>query len=359
MTESPKPRWKLVEEDDLSLDLATRIAQFMEQFGGGEDLRRGHSADYYHWKLGRSPLGKGFVSVAMSGDTIAGLATVTRKTLWWRGQSVQAAEIGDTFVGIDFRRQGIFTALVVATRDRAFSKGIDIIYGTPNDQSRPGYEKKLEFKTHPAITSRLWLFPVRPGASLKAAGSRKLSEGAPILDGVVRRLFVGLPTGVSAVHVPLGFDERYDGLQERLKGRYTHFLDRSARWLDYRYVDNPDRRRYGLIECRTRGRLDGALVYKQTLEKGLPTLFVADLFAASDGAERALWNEAVRQAARLGCAFVATWAVDGPRAIARRAPWVPQARKDVPVIVSKAGRGTELLEDGGDWLFSIACSDNL
>ncbi len=359
MGEHPKPTWTLRVEDDLSRETADAIGAFMVQFNPGGDVRRSHSGDYYHWKLSRGPFGKGFVSLAMDGDTIAGATTVTRKRIHWNGRVVDAAEIGDTFVDSNYRRQGIFGSLVKATRERARAAGVKLFYGTPNDQSLPGYERKLDFPAHPTMDIKGWVVPIRLGsvASRSERGS-PLGPLTPLVDPISAGLIARLPVGGGGcVHVPLTFGEDYGRMNSLLTDRTSNFLDRSPEWLHHRYVDNPDHPRYGLVEHRRLGKLKGFLVYKTSQEEKGRMLWVADLVAANPLVERELWVEAVRHGARLGCDLLASW---GPRTSAlSRLPYLPLVAKDTPVIWWKDGEGQAMLDDRGPWSFSIACSDNI
>ncbi len=141
---------------------------------------------------------------------------------------------------------------------------------------------------------------------------------------------------------------------------YDVVPDRGSEWMTYRFVQNPDHHRYGLMGCRSGGKLKGALVYKLRQERGLPALFVADIVATGLPARRTLWAAAVQHAAWLNCALVAALGPTGAQGPAEHTlPFVPRVVRPAPVIISKEGNGPALLADDTSWAFAVASSDNI
>jgi hypothetical protein len=60
------------------------------------------------------------------------------------GAPIRACEIGETWTAPEHRRRGLFSLLVKHCWAHGYDHGAEIIYGTPNGQSTPGY-KKLGF----------------------------------------------------------------------------------------------------------------------------------------------------------------------------------------------------------------------
>ena len=122
--------------------------------------------EIFEWKLGSTnPAGRGFLTVALSHGKVVGTASGTRKKLFENGQSFVGMEIGDTFTHPDFRKHGkcitpktstgiedeyftvsVFGRLVSETIARAQINDVKFVYGTPNENSRPPYLKRLKFK---------------------------------------------------------------------------------------------------------------------------------------------------------------------------------------------------------------------
>ena len=163
MTEVKK--WRMVVGDNLDQVTAKDIATFISGFAAAGRYRTTLGAEHFLWKVRNNPSGPGFVTLAVDKEDgrIVGTTTVTRRRIWFRRQLIDGAQIGDTFTDASYQRQGIFTSLVEASRERAIADGVQLIYGTPNSNSLPGYEKKCSFVRKKEVDVYLWLLPLRPG----------------------------------------------------------------------------------------------------------------------------------------------------------------------------------------------------
>lgn len=62
------------------------------------------------------------------------------------GKQVLAAQSGDTMTSPKHQRKGLFTKLAGMTYDLCKEEGIAIVFGFPNHNSFPGFERKLNWK---------------------------------------------------------------------------------------------------------------------------------------------------------------------------------------------------------------------
>lgn len=97
----------------------------------------------WHWKHTLNPFGESIVLVAAEGARIAAV----RALMKWRLVHPDAGELScarpvDTAVHPDFRRRGLFRELNDAAIAEARAAGVDLVFNTPNAQSRPGYLKQ-------------------------------------------------------------------------------------------------------------------------------------------------------------------------------------------------------------------------
>lgn len=156
--------WEVKSLDDLNPTELQLVADFFNEHFPGVFYPK-CTPDLFIWKLGSSnPAGQGFLTVAMSNGLVVGTASGTRKILIENNKIIVALEIGDTFTHPDFRKKGkcitplssnaesdkyftvsIFGRLVSETIARAQLNGVHFIYGTPNENSRPPYLKRLMF----------------------------------------------------------------------------------------------------------------------------------------------------------------------------------------------------------------------
>jgi hypothetical protein len=129
----------------VSLETSNLIAHFIEKEKLVNDQNR---EAFFAWKLSRNNFGLSIASIATpltSSETVS-TCSITPKLFWLNGALVFCGQIGDTYTANEFQRRGIFGDLVNSARSSAYHNGIEIIYGLPNEQSFPGYIKKLGFR---------------------------------------------------------------------------------------------------------------------------------------------------------------------------------------------------------------------
>jgi len=358
-------KWDLAVADNLDHDTAHRIGEFISSFSSPEEdlYLSNYQAEYYLWKIVQNPHGAGFVSLAVDKDKIVGTTTVTRKKIWFRGQWVEGAEIGDTFTDPGYQRMGIFTELVKSTRDRALGCGVQLIYGTPNSQSLPGYEKNCSFHRKGGLNMFLWALPLKPGLIIRKKTSRRIpSLVGSIADWAAAGLMGavgGLACKDCKVERP-DFNDDFDELDEVLRRNHSFVLSRKANDLKFRIVDNPDASHYGVITRRAGGKLKGVLIFKDTVKKGLKTLHVADFYGCDRLSSIKLWHAAILFGIREGYEMIVTGMpvnIDSLSSMLPIAP-VPVSRKHV-IFYDGNATGATALNDTGGWHFSLIDTDNI
>lgn len=99
---------------------------------------------FFAWKHDENPFGRSPAWVAQDDDNgqLAGLRVFLR----WHfrtpdGQVLRAVRAVDTATHPDFQGKGIFTTLTLGAIPDLRDDGVDLIFNTPNDKSRPGYLK--------------------------------------------------------------------------------------------------------------------------------------------------------------------------------------------------------------------------
>ena len=97
---------------------------------------------FFRWKHLDNPAGVSPMWVAEVGGRLAGFRTFLR----WRfrradGRVVKAVRAVDTATHPDFQGQGVFSRLTLGALDALRAEGVEFVFNTPNDQSRPGYLK--------------------------------------------------------------------------------------------------------------------------------------------------------------------------------------------------------------------------
>jgi GNAT superfamily N-acetyltransferase len=110
-------------------------------------LRRtmGWSADgrdepLFTWKHRQNPFGASPAWVARHGGALVGYRTFMRwQFLDNEDRVVTAVRAVDTVTAPEYRGRGVFRLLTLQAIDELRAAGVDLVFNTPNEQSRPGY----------------------------------------------------------------------------------------------------------------------------------------------------------------------------------------------------------------------------
>ncbi len=110
--------------------------------GETEILKR--TEDMWSWKHEISPFGRSHVLLAESeahDGKIIGLRAFLRWEFERAGKTLRGVRAVDTSTHPDFRRMGLFKNLTLQAVADVREEGVDFVFNTPNDMSRPGYLK--------------------------------------------------------------------------------------------------------------------------------------------------------------------------------------------------------------------------
>lgn len=183
----------------------------------------GRRAAVFRWKHATNPFGRSVALVAVAGDEIVGFRAFMRWRFIRNGQTYEAGRAVDTATDPAWQGKSVFRRLTLEALDVARAGGIDLIFNTPNDQSKPGY---LKFGWAQVGTVSVWVRVRRP---------------ANVAWTLARRR--GSPSPVAASR-PLVAAAQLVGAADRLAsefstdGRFT--TDRSVRgYAQWRFVDAP------------------------------------------------------------------------------------------------------------------------
>jgi len=118
--------------------------------------------EHYRWKFINNPDGPPVIAVAEDAGRLVGQYAVWPTQLRLGSVVVLGAQSLDTMTHPDYRGQGMFTALAEQCMKYAAIKGIAALYGFPNENSYPGFVRKLDWDCTGTIP--LWVRPLRPSA---------------------------------------------------------------------------------------------------------------------------------------------------------------------------------------------------
>lgn len=104
----------------------------------GEDPRY---AELFSWKHDDNAFGPSYAWVAVDGDRLVGVRVFLRWEFVRNGEVLRAVRAVDTATHPDYQGRGLFTALTMHGLDEVRADGVDFVFNTPNEKSRPGYLK--------------------------------------------------------------------------------------------------------------------------------------------------------------------------------------------------------------------------
>lgn len=354
-------RWQARSFEDADFEKASALRKLFLTEGGSQ--RRSCEAEYYRWKLLANPAGVGLFHVADDGGQVVGITTITPKRIQLRGKPTLGAEIGDTFTHPDYQRQGMFSALVSLTREKASLARMEFIYGTPNDQSRPGYEKKLNFAQVPSSRVYNYVRPlnVAPVLSVHLGRPNVARLLAPVIGLAFHTVYRFRSPGKKGVDISLvsEFPQDITDLFEHCASKYGWILRRDKEYLDWRFLANPDQ--YHIWIASREGKTAGYLVTREGHFGELRGGYLADFLVKEDFPEvfQELLFSAASSLRSAGVDFLAAWAVKASlyQRILSRCGFLQL--KPVPIICYKNDVGLQFVEGQHRWHFTISDSDNI
>lgn len=120
-------------------DLPEVLSLLRAALGETELLTR--TPELFRWKHQENPFGRSVMLLAVVDDTIVGLRALMRWDLVFDDEVIHCARAVDTATHPDYRRRGVFRKLTIEALENARDAGIQLIFNTPNERSRPGYLK--------------------------------------------------------------------------------------------------------------------------------------------------------------------------------------------------------------------------
>ncbi|NBW67001.1 GNAT family N-acetyltransferase, partial [bacterium] len=215
-----RPKWGVREAT--TADIPAMNSLFAEVFGGGRPLA------HDQWKYGENPFGAPVVVIAEDGNRVIGQYAIwptplrLGNSIYWGAQSL------DTMTHPDYQGQGMFTALASACYEAAAKQEIVAVYGFPNENSYPGFMRRLNF--HHAFDVHGWTRLLLP-----AAHPRIPRLVAPVASLAVR-LFP-LPRDAALRFEPLWPEEAATEalLDEWRASPGLCRVERSSAWWRYRF----------------------------------------------------------------------------------------------------------------------------
>ncbi|MGN6242366.1 MAG: GNAT family N-acetyltransferase [Motilibacteraceae bacterium] len=243
------------------------LALLTASLAGGPTGHR--EAEFLRWKHQENPFGRSPALVAVDGGRVVGVRFLLRWRLQLGGRELRAVRMVDTATHPDHQGRGIFKRLTLAALER-WADEIDLVFNTPNSNSRPGY-LKMGWQEVGALPISLRVR--RPLAF--ARGAAAAARRTPVPPG---NLGDGGAPAAEVLPVLLDGGDLTPLLNRTRAGLHTPLSPDFLRW---RYAEVPGLR-YEVFPARRDGELVGLGIGRRRRRGPLVELTLAELLTRPD-----------------------------------------------------------------------------
>ena len=243
-------------------------------------------ASYGVWKFDENPAGPPITVVAEDAGRIVGQYMLLPTPLRLGKQRILGAQSLDTMTHPDYRGQGMFTLLANESFSIALTRGVEALYGFPNENSLHGFIRRLNWDYTGDVGT--WARPLHLGLHHRVPPALKpvANLASAVWPSTGTRRFEMI---YASAPIP-GWDAL---LQQSSPAKDACSIDRSAEWIQWRYSANSGAN-YEWVGATAGGVLLGCVVWGTDLRNG--NAVVVDYFGAQPDALRAALSAAMSRA---------------------------------------------------------------
>ncbi len=227
-------------------DRAAIISLLAASLGRDDDERY---PALYAWKHEENPFGVSPAWVAEDNGTLCAIRVFMRWEFRARGEVRRAVRAVDTATHPDYQGQGLFTRLTRHGLAEVAADGVDFVFNTPNDQSRPGY-LKMQWQTVGRLP--VAIRPRSAGSLVRLARARVPAErwSIPTTAGERAAEAFAETSSIDALLGRLAPTDRLTTLRSAAFFRWRY----GTELLQYRVITAPKGIEHGFVVFRLRRR---------------------------------------------------------------------------------------------------------
>jgi hypothetical protein len=344
----------------IQADLPAIAAFFKRQYHGSGTYG---SLGLFHWKIVQNYVRPGIINLVKDGDEIVCTMSVTPKHLFLMGAEQSVGEIGDIYTDPRYQRQGMFALLANASTREALEAGMSLIYGLPNQEAQPGWEKRAGYRILSRIGIRSLMLPlnVRPLIQRKSHWLLGLWAGTVYMSFfqayfLTRRAMTKSKPDIEKID---DLPDNWDDFWDQARKRYDFIVSRDRRALKWRFFESPDK--YGFYVARQAGKITGYLVTRSICDSEAATLYLADFLFLPDCESdlTALILVVLGEALKGNATKINAWCTRGNPCYRILRNFGFMDRSGVPIIVYWNDLASQVEETCSNWHFTIGNSDNI
>lgn len=338
----------------------------------GDNKFRSISKEYYEWKICKNPAAEGHIGFEMRDGKVVGSSALMPRKVGILDEIFLAGETADSFTLPNYRKQGINSRVLKSCVDYAVSKGMNLVYGPPNRANYglhikmgylpchfAGYNFMTKSLNPPFFITKLFfkIFLLknvhRNYQYLKYLLKNAVSKGKNI------HLYENVFKDHYQITKIASFDEQVDPLWG--KPRYSFFILRDSRYLNWRYFENPDE--FTVLAAHKEKRCLGYIALK--MSKDGRTGVLCDFITLNDRLDifAALVSESENYFRRQGAEMIQLSCIkDSPycQALSELGYYDHGEESYQPILIySKTDLGRRVLETPGRWHFTLGDTDEV
>jgi hypothetical protein len=305
----------------------------------------------YEWLYLENPHGRAQAWIATEGatDRAIGAAAAFPRTLLV-GESVRRGFVlGDFCIDQQHRSLGLALQLQRACLDHVVCTPPLLAYDFPSDRMMAIYRR---MQISPAGQIVRWAKPLRANRKIgNVVGSSALAGilAAPVNELLEWRDFASLPKGDWTIAELDGLcKEEFTHLAHSVGSRYGLCLERSAQYLNWRYLQHP-LVHHELLVARQHGELKGYVVFSHTSEDAK----IVDLFGFGD---TAMWTALVARVVSLmrdrGVVTLSIPALGATPWARQLKGWGFHPREGAPVVVYDPSNAERPADEASNWFLT-------
>ncbi|HPH84351.1 MAG TPA: GNAT family N-acetyltransferase [Ferruginibacter sp.] len=183
---------------------------------------------------------------AMHGQTIAAIYTALPVYFRINGQLIQSMQSIDTITDEDHRGKGLFTILANRLFDEALANGFALIYGFPNENSAPGFFKKLKWNSFGEAP--FLIKPINYFYFVKKFLNRNKQKDFSSTNYLFNAPLSYSTNDHSIIKPIQAFESDYEAIWQKASMSMHVCVDRSAAYMNWRFIQKPAEHyyRYGI-----------------------------------------------------------------------------------------------------------------
>ena len=277
----------------------------------GIALSGSRNKEWWRWMFRDGPAGPAIIRLAVVKQRIIAQMASIWVMIKIGDKATRGTHGVDLMVHPDYRRQGVFTALGIKGREDPLDQSRSITYGTPNDQSRPGFVNRLN--ALPICEVPVLVKVIDWGAVLKRRYKIPVLAGK-ILGNIRERITNRKPSLKAAgiiVEEVRSFDEQIDKFWEKASRIKNIMIIKDMKYLNWRYIAKPGKE-YRVFVAKKQDEIAGYIVLK--LQKGaLSSGYIIDMLTlpGEDTVAELLITIGLRHLKEAGAAKASCWMLEG------------------------------------------------